>query len=302
VKKNPITFHIITLFPESFDSYTNVSILKRAQERGLLAIKFYNPRDFVADKTKYRAVDDKPYGGGPGMVMKAEPILKAVQKARGKKTGIPIYIFSPSGGEFSNIIAEKLTKVKDIILISGRYEGIDARVKKIVKAKELSIGNYTLTGGGPGMVMKAEPILKAVQKARGKKTGIPIYIFSPSGGEFSNIIAEKLTKVKDIILISGRYEGIDARVKKIVKAKELSIGNYTLTGGELPALVVLDAVARRIKGALGSDDSVEERRIAGKDVYTRPAEILYKGKKHKVPKVLQSGNHAQIDSFRVKKK
>jgi tRNA (guanine37-N1)-methyltransferase len=218
VKKNPITFHIITLFPESFDSYTNVSILKRAQERGLLAIKFYNPRDFVADKTKYRAVDDKPYGGGPGMVMKAEPILKAVQKARGKKTGIPIYIFSPSGGEFSNIIAEKLTKVKDIILISGRYEGIDARVKKIVKAKELSIGNYTLTGG------------------------------------------------------------------------------------ELPALVVLDAVARRIKGALGSDDSVEERRIAGKDVYTRPAEILYKGKKHKVPKVLQSGNHAQIDSFRVKKK
>jgi len=224
--KKPVTFHIITLFPESFESYTNVSILKRAQVRGLLRIKFYNPRDFVADKTKYRAVDDKPYGGGPGMVMKVEPILRAVQKAR-----------------------------------ENQHRAGPPRAGK----------------------------------------NIPIYIFSPNGKEFTNTLAEKLTKIKNIILISGRYEGIDVRVKKILKAKELSIGNYTLTGGELPAMVVLDAVARRIKGALGSDDSVEERRVVGKDVYTRPAEILYKGKKYNVPAVLQSGNHAEIEIFRKKK-
>jgi len=143
--------------------------------------------------------------------------------------------------------------------------------------------------------------LKTVQKAIKGKKNVPVYIFSPSGGEFNNTLAEKLTKAKDIVLISGRYEGIDARVKKILKAKELSIGNYTLTGGELPAMVVMDAVARRIRGVLGSDESVEERRIAGKDVYTRPATIVYKGKKYNVPKVLQSGNHSKIDTFRKKK-
>lgn len=153
-------------------------------------------------------------------------------------------------------------------------------------------------GGGPGMVMRAEPLVKAALKAKGKKQKVKTIILSPRGKVFSTTEAEKLKKYNDIIFICGRYEGIDARVKKILKADEYSIGPYTLTGGELPAMVMIDAVARRIPGVLGSAESIEERRIAGKDVYTRPREIIYKGKKYKVPKVLISGNHKNIEGFR----
>tara|TARA_Y100000310_G_scaffold273705_1_gene289344 strand:- start:30596 stop:31240 length:645 start_codon:yes stop_codon:yes gene_type:complete len=155
-------------------------------------------------------------------------------------------------------------------------------------------------GGGPGMVMSAEPILRAVDAARGKKKDVKVVLLSPQGRELTNTKAQKLSKYKNIILISGRYEGIDARVKKALRAEEISIGPYVLTGGELPALVLIDAVTRQIPGVLGSTESIEEKRIAGRDVYTRPAEFIYRRKKFKVPKVLQSGHHKKIDDFRVK--
>lgn len=153
-------------------------------------------------------------------------------------------------------------------------------------------------GGGPGMVLEPEAILKAVQKAVGKKKA-EIYFFDRSGKQFTNTEARVLAKkVKDIVLICGHYEGIDARVQKILKAKKVSVGPYTLTGGELPAMVVIDAVARQVKGVLGRFDSIEEERVSSSEVYTRPEVLVWKGKKYKVPKVLLSGNHKKIEEWK----
>lgn len=129
--------------------------------------------------------------------------------------------------------------------------------------------------------------------------------FSPSGKQFTNKDADKLAKYQDVILICGRYEGIDERAKKILKTlatvKEFAVGEAVYTGGEVPALAIVDAVTRRLPGVLGKDASVEERRIASSAVYTRPETILYKGKKYRVPAVLQTGHHANINAWRKKK-
>ncbi len=157
-------------------------------------------------------------------------------------------------------------------------------------------------GGGPGMVMEAEPIGKAIADATKKSKKAKIIFFSPSGKQFTNEYAAKLAKsYKDIVFVCGRYEGIDARIKKMFKMEEVSVGPYVLTGGELPAMVVMDTVARRIPGVLGKIESLEENRVAGRDVYTRPEILVWKGKKLKVPKVLLSGNHKDIDEWRSKK-
>lgn len=153
------------------------------------------------------------------------------------------------------------------------------------------------------MVLRAEPLLKAVEKVTKKLTKKPkIIIFTPSGKQFDNGMAAKLAKEKDIILIAGRYEGLDARVGKILKAQEISIGPYVLTGGELPALVVMDAVARQIPGVLGKLESLEESRTASPEVYTRPEVLIYKKKKYRVPKVLFSGDHKKIEEWKQSKK
>jgi tRNA (guanine37-N1)-methyltransferase len=107
-----------------------------------------------------------------------------------------------------------------------------------------------------------------------------------------------LKKYTDIILVSGRYEGIDARVKKIFKTEDFSIGPYVLTGGELPAMVMMDSIARQIPGILGDFNSVEENRVASEEIYTRPEVFKYKGKNYKVPKVLLSGDHKKIEEWR----
>jgi tRNA (guanine37-N1)-methyltransferase len=155
-------------------------------------------------------------------------------------------------------------------------------------------------GGGPGMVMKAEPLLRAVNKAIGKKQGAKVFIMSPRGSLFTNEYAKELAQVKDVVLISGRYEGIDARVKQILNATELSVGEYVLTGGELPALTVIDAVARQIPGVLGTFESLEDERVASNEIYTRPDTLVWKNKKYPVPQVLKSGNHKALDEWRKK--
>lgn len=214
-------FHVITIFPDIFDSYMNESIIGRAKEKKLIDIKFYNPRDFIkAPKNNYRPVDDRPYGGGPGMVMRAEPLIKAIEKA--------------------------LSKIKD---------------KKKVK----------------------------------------IINFSPSGKKFTTDYAKNsVKKYTDIIFICGRYEGIDARIDKIFKTENISIGDYVLTGGELPAMVLIDSISRQIKGVLGKFESLEEERISSSEVYTRPEIIKYKNKNYKVPKVLLSGDHKKIEEWKKK--
>ena len=229
-----MTYHIISLFPQSLDSYLNESILKRAIEDKKIKVKFYNPRDFTkghsyADKR----VDDKPYGGGPGMVIEALPVIKAIAKAVGKKS-------------------------------SGK-----------------SIG-------------------KPSSPSKAKK--IKIIWFTPSGKQFDTALAkEYANKYTDIIFICGRYEGIDARVKKVFKVEEISVGPFILTGGELPSIVLIDSISRQIKGVLGDHASLEENRIASPNVYTRPEVVEYKGKKYKVPKVLISGNHKLINEWKAKK-
>ncbi len=153
-------------------------------------------------------------------------------------------------------------------------------------------------GGGPGMVLEAASILKAAQRAVGKR-GAEVLFLSPSGKQFDSAYAKKLAKSKkDILIISGHYEGVDARVKKILKAKEVSVGPYTLTGGELPAAIIIDATARHIPGVLGKYESLEDERISSPDVYTRPEVLVWKKRVHRVPKVLLSGHHAKIEEWK----
>ncbi len=241
-------FHVITIFPDIFDSYLNESILGRAIKEKKVSVKFYNPRDFIKDKkgNGYRPVDDKPYGGGPGMVMRAEPILKAVEKAIS--------------------VAQKFSSCPRI---SSR-------------------------------VHSARPFRKL-------PSNLEIINFVPSAEKFTTAFAKKVSKkYTDIILICGRYEGIDARVDKILKTKQLSIGDYVVTGGELPAMILIDSIARQIPGVLGKYESLEEERISSSEVYTRPEILKYPfgkaqgktNKSYKVPKVLLSGNHAKINEWK----
>jgi len=151
------------------------------------------------------------------------------------------------------------------------------------------------------MVIRAEPVIRAVAVAKKRAPKARVVILSPGGKEFTNKVAERWAKQgAPLILIAGRYEGIDARVKKALKAEEVSIGNYTVTGGELPALIILDAVTRRLPGVLGDDQSIEERRVASHEVYTRPEVIKANSRTYRVPKILLSGHHAKIDIYRAR--
>ncbi len=158
-------------------------------------------------------------------------------------------------------------------------------------------------GGGPGMVIEALPVIKAIEKAIGKKKNSKIIFLSPGGKQFTNEYASKMAnKFKDLVIVSGRYEGIDARIKKAFKMEDVSIGPFVLTGGELPAMLMIDSIARQVEGVLGNFDSREESRIASNDVYTRPEVLLYKGKKLKVPKILLSGHKSKIEEWKLSKK
>ncbi len=184
------------------------------------------------------------------------------------------------------------------------------------KEKILSVKNYQLRdtagnkwgkvderpyGGGPGMVLVAEPIIKAAEKILKKKPKSKVIITAASGKPLTNAYAKKLSKLGDVIIVCGRYEGIDARVKKILHAEEISIGPYILTGGEVPALAIIDATARQIPGVLGKFESLEESRTASPEIYTRPEILKHKGKNYRVPKVLLSGNHSQMEEWKKRR-
>jgi tRNA (guanine37-N1)-methyltransferase len=218
-------FHLITLFQEACEPYLNASILGRAQAAKKIQVYFSNPRDFVDNK--WGKVDERPYGGGPGMVMTALPVVRAVKK-----------------------------------------------------------------------------VLAQAPRKKDKKK-IALIWFVPGAKPFTNAEADKLIKFDDIVLVCGRYEGIDERAFKLLKTfgsvKTYSVGEATLTGGELPAMIMIDAITRRLPGVLGKDESVEERRTASREVYTRPETFAWEGKNYKVPKVLQTGNHANIEAWKIKK-
>jgi tRNA (guanine37-N1)-methyltransferase len=157
--------------------------------------------------------------------------------------------------------------------------------------------------GGPGMVLQAEPMLRAAEKAMRGKKKVGVIVTSAGGKQFTNADARVLAKKYDhLVFIAGHYEGIDARVTKVLKAKEYSVGPYILTGGEVPALIMMDAIARQLPGTLGKFESLEEGRVSSHDTYTRPEVLLWKGKKYRVPKVLLSGNHKLIEAWKQKRK
>ncbi len=183
-----------------------------------------------------------------------------------------------------------------------------AREKKLIKVSYYDPKGFTRDkygrvdrrpyGGGPGMVLEPDAMLRAASKAlRGKKGAAKIF-FSTEGKTFDEAMAKKLAKKKDILLISGKYEGVDARVRKILRAEEVSVGPYVLTGGELPAATLIDAIARFVPGVLGKAESLERSRVSSPEVYTRPEVLEWRGKKYRVPKVLLSGNHARIEQWK----
>lgn len=187
-----------------------------------------------------------------------------------------------------------------------------AREKGLVKVSYYDPKNYTKDkygrvdrrpyGGGPGMVLEPDGMLRAVVAAMKKAKKAEVIFFSTDGKVFDEASAKKLSNKKHIIMICGRYEGVDARVQKILKAKLVSVGPYVLTGGELPAATLIDAISRFIPGVLGKAESLEASRVSSPEVYTRPEVLVWKGKKYKVPPVLLTGNHAKIEEWKKKKR
>jgi len=207
-------FDIITIFPELFNGVLECGIVRRAREANLLDVRVVNLRDFTSDK--HRTVDDRPYGGGEGMVLMPGPLFDAVEFCRGK------------------------------------------------------------AGAG----------------------GTRVVLLSPQGRLWSQEMALEFATIPHAILVCGRYEGVDQRVVDSLVDAEISIGDYVLTGGEIPAMVMLDSVVRLLPGALGNKDSVVNESfstgILDCPQYTRPAE--FRGMS--VPEVLLSGDHARIDRWR----
>jgi tRNA (guanine37-N1)-methyltransferase len=216
-----VTFDIVTIFPAMVEAALTAGVVGRAIERKTIEVSVHDLRDFTTDR--HRSVDDVSYGGGPGMVMKPEPIFRALDAIEARRGGpLVVLLMSPQGRPFTQREAERL----------GTEEN-----------------------------------------------------------------AENAENARHIVLVCGRYEGVDERVRTRVN-EEVSIGDYVLSGGELPALVVLDAVARFVPGVVGDDRSVAEdsfsRGLLDFPHYTRPAEVG----DLRVPDVLLSGNHQEIRRWR----
>ena len=212
-------FDIITIFPDLFKNFIGESLLARAQKKKLIKINLHNLRKWTTDN--HKTVDGRPYGGGAGMVLKVEPIYKAV---------------------------------------------------------------------------------KAVKSKKGKTR---VILLSAKGKTFDQKKAQQLTKYDQVVFICGRYEGVDERVAKHVADEEISIGNYVLFGGEIPTMVIMEAVSRLIPGVVAKEESIKNESFAKGATkehphYTRPEVFILNGKKLKVPPVLLSGNHKDIEEWRAK--
>jgi len=230
-------FDILTLFPEMFPGVLGASIFKRAAEAGHVAVRLHNIRDYAAGK--HRVTDDYPFGGGAGMVMKTEPVFRAVEWVYGLQdmpTGISSYTPPP--------------------------EALEADLPAI-----------------------ASP------------SPVPIILTSPQGRLFKHSVAEELAQHSRLIIICGHYEGFDERIREHLVTDEISVGDYVLTGGELPAMVITDAVARLQSGVLAEGSAGDESHARGLleyPQYTRPPD--FRG--WTVPPVLVSGHHKRVEEWR----
>jgi tRNA (guanine37-N1)-methyltransferase len=165
-------FDIITIFPDFFESFLNEALIARAQKNKLITIRSHNLRDWTDDN--HKTVDGKPYGGGVGMVLMVEPIMKAVKdiKRKSKAKKIKTVVFSPKGKKFNQAMARKFSKLNQIIMICGRYEGIDERVAKYIADEEISIGDYVLFGGEVPAMVVTEAVTRLLPGAVGKQQSI----------------------------------------------------------------------------------------------------------------------------------
>ena len=154
-----LTFDILTLFPAMFVGPTTESILKRAQQAGLIAVRLHNIRDWAADR--HRTADDAPYGGGAGMVMKAAPLAAAIRATVGTETP-PVILLAPDGERFTQAIAQELAQLERIVLVCGHYEGLDERVRETLITREVSLGDYVLTGGELAALVVLDAVARLV--------------------------------------------------------------------------------------------------------------------------------------------
>ncbi|MBM3298086.1 MAG: tRNA (guanosine(37)-N1)-methyltransferase TrmD [Candidatus Aminicenantes bacterium] len=168
-------FDIITIFPEMFATVFSGGVVRKAVEKGLIRVNVHNLRDFTTDK--HRQVDDRPFGGDEGMVMKPEPIFAAVESLRGGSDD-PAFLLSPQGRRFDHRLARELARHPRIILICGRYEGVDERVSRFLAAEELSIGDYVLTGGEPAAVVVVDAVSRFIPGVVGKEGSVAQDSFS----------------------------------------------------------------------------------------------------------------------------
>ncbi len=164
-----MSIHILTLFPAMFSGPFSESIVKRAVDQGLVEISIYNIRDYTSDK--HHVVDDSPYGGGPGMVLKPEPIFKAVEAVRGE-TGMPVILLTPQGKLFSHRVAEELAQNEKMMLVCGHYEGVDERVRQHLVTDEVSIGDYILSGGELAAMVVVDAVVRQVPGVLGSEESV----------------------------------------------------------------------------------------------------------------------------------
>lgn len=162
-------FDIITIFPEMFGSLFSGGVVKKALDTGLIEVGVHDLRDFAPGR--HKQVDDRPFGGGQGMVLKPEPVFSAVEKIRGGED-FPVYLLSPQGRKLDHRLAEELAKMKRLILICGRYEGVDERVMKYLAAGEISVGDYVLTGGEPAAWVVIDAVSRFIPGVVGKPESV----------------------------------------------------------------------------------------------------------------------------------
>lgn len=246
--------HIITLFPEMLEGPFDHSMLWKAKEKKLLEIELVNLRRFGIGPRKQ--VDDAPYGGGAGMVLKCEPIFAAVEKIK--------------------------DDLRNSRIASSETPGGSRRNSTTTPAPALSLSRASSSSKDLEPSEDLEP---------------KVILTTPRGQKFNQIAARRLAKEDSLIIICGHYEGFDERIMELVD-EEISLGDFILTGGEIPAMAVVDAVARLIPGVLGDEASAHDesfsRGLLEYPHYTRPDD--FRG--HKVPDILKSGNHVKIEAWR----
>lgn len=199
---------VFTLFPEMFAGPLSNSILKRAQNKGVVEIRLHNFRRFAKDK--HHTVDDTPYGGGVGMVLKPEPIFEAVEYQR-KLTGwFPLFYLSPKGKVFNQTIARKMSELERFALLCGRYEGVDQRVIDGLVDEEISIGDYVLSGGEPAAIVVIDAVVRLIKGALGDEESSEEESFSNDLLEYPHYTKPREFRGMEVpeVLISGNHKEI----------------------------------------------------------------------------------------------